>query len=65
MKREEEGHPLYDTDNIIRTYYDEMFLTGHISEETFDREGRIPPDTDSLGNIVSRDFSLKIKLSKS
>ena len=50
-------HYLNNTEKIIKTFYNESFMTGRIEESSFDREG-ISVDTDSKGNTVSRDFGI-------
>ena len=52
------NHYLKNKDNIIKTYYDEMYLKGRIEEATFEREG-VVSDYDSVGNHVNRDFGIR------
>ena len=48
---------LYNKNDIISTYYKEMYENGRIEESTFDKEGVIH-DTDTMGKTVSRDFGI-------
>ena len=49
---------LNDTEKIVSTFYDDVFLNGRIEEDKFDRE-RVVRDYDSTGNYVSRDFEIR------
>ena len=53
----DKDHYLYKTDEIINTYYKEMYKNGKIEEATFD-DLNIAEDKDSLGNIVKRNFGI-------
>ena len=48
---------LADTDKIINTFYDDVYLNGRIEEEKFDKEG-VVRDYDKSGKYVSRDFGI-------
>ena len=45
----DDANYLKDSDTIIKTFYDEVYLNGRIEEETFDREG-VVRDYNSNGN---------------
>ena len=49
---------LNDSNKIISTFYDEVYLKGRKQEEKFDKEG-VVRDYNSKGNYVSRDFEIK------
>ena len=49
---------LKNQNDIIKTYYNEMFLKGRIEESSFEREG-VVSDYDSIGNHVNRDFGIR------
>ena len=48
---------LNNKNDIISTYYEEMYKNGRIEESTFDKEGVIH-DTDTMGKRVFRDFGI-------
>ena len=48
---------LKDSDKIIRTFYDDVYLNGRIDEDVFDKE-EVVRDYDSNGNYVTRDFEV-------
>ena len=48
---------LNDSDNIIKTFYDDVYLNGRIEEDAFERQG-VVRDYDSAGNYVTRDFEI-------
>ena len=50
-------HYLNNGDNIIREFYKETYMNGRIQESSFDNLN-IDNDRDSLGNVISRDFSI-------
>ena len=53
----DEEHYLNDSEKIIKTFYDEVYLNGRIEERRFDDEN-VVRDYDSKGNYVSRDFDI-------
>ena len=50
-------HDLYNKNDIISTYYKEMYENGRIEESSFDKQN-VQHDKDTMGKKVSRDFGI-------
>ena len=46
----EKDHYLYNKNEIVSTYYKEMYVDGRIEESSFDEQG-VRHDTDTMGKI--------------
>ena len=54
----DDSHYLKNSEKIISTFYDDVYLKGRVEESVFDRE-EVVRDYDSKGTYVSRDFEVR------